>query len=278
MIYTSGTTGQPKGVMIHQRGMVNHLYAKINELGISATDTIAQTASAGFDISIWQFLAGLLVGGRVYIVDKETLLDQEEFLRGMQKERVTILETVPSLLAAFVTMVAARVNHKGDNALRYMRWIIPTGEALPVSLVRDWYNHYPGIKMVNAYGPTEAADDVTHYTAAEKPGPDQKSIPIGKPLQNLRVYILDEEMRLSPLRVRGEICVAGIGVGKGYWQDPAKTAAAFVGNPYAEPNREADRDYTVRWQYRLPGAKGLPGEGIGKPHRTGRNRKPPDST
>ncbi|MCP5052505.1 MAG: amino acid adenylation domain-containing protein, partial [bacterium] len=243
MIYTSGTTGRPKGVMVHHGGMLNHLEAKINDLSIRGEDILAQTASAGFDISIWQFLAGLLTGGRTVIVGKEIVLDQLEFLETLQKERITILETVPSLMAAFLQMVEGESEHNDHRMLgkrtrgntpmlKHLRWMIPTGEALTVPLVRQWYGNFPGIRLVNAYGPTEASDDVTHYMVEEIPGPNRKSIPVGKPLRNLRLYILDENLSLCPVRVRGEICVAGAGVGKGYWGDPAKTAAAFVPNPF----------------------------------------------
>ena len=239
MIYTSGTTGKPKGVMVHQLGMINHLYAKINGLTITAGDRIAQTASACFDISVWQFLSGILVGGAVSIIDKETVLEPGRFLRVLQQEKVTILESVPSLMIAFLETIASETGKE----LPYLRWMVPTGEALTVPLVREWFRHYPGIPLVNAYGPTEASDDVTHYFIKDTPPEDQRSIPIGKPLPNLHIYILDENLSLCPIGVRGEICVAGIGVGKGYWQDTAKTREAFVPNPFRE--EIGDDDYAT---------------------------------
>jgi iturin family lipopeptide synthetase B len=242
VIYTSGTSGTPKGVMIHQTGMINHLYAKINDLSITADDRVAQTASVGFDISVWQFLSGLLVGGAVIIIDKEVVLEAVRFLRTLQKEKVTILETVPSLMAVFLDMIG----NENDKDLKQLRWMIPTGEPLAVPLVREWFRHYPHIKLVNAYGPTEASDDVTHYKIHEMPPGTRVSIPIGKPLQNLHIYILDKNLSLCPVGVRGEICVSGIGVGKGYWQDPQKTGKAFIRNPYLE--EIGDKDY--EWLYK----------------------------
>jgi non-ribosomal peptide synthetase component F/acyl carrier protein len=105
--------------------------------------------------------------------------------------------------------------------------MVPTGEALTTALVRRWYDVYPGIKLVNAYGPTEAADDVTHYVVNYVPPETQLTIPIGKPLQNLHVYILDKYLALCPVGVRGEICVAGVGVGKGYLNNPELTFERF---------------------------------------------------
>lgn len=236
IIYTSGTTGQPKGVMIHHLGMLNHLFAKLSDLEISGEDIIAQTASAGFDISIWQFLAALLKGGQICIVDKGTVMDQPVFFNVLQKNRITILETVPSLMTAFLQ----EVRNRSDKSLRYLRWIIPTGEALTVPLAREWCEHYPDIKQINAYGPTEASDDVTFYVVGRLPSRNQMRIPIGKPMQNLHIYIVDEEMNLCPIRVRGEICVAGIGVGKGYWKDRDKTEKAFVPNPFVDEIGDPD--------------------------------------
>ena len=239
MIYTSGTTGKPKGVMIHQLGMINHLYAKINDLTITAEDRLAQTASACFDISVWQFLSGLLVGGTVVIIDKDTVLEPASFLQVLQNQEITILESVPSMMIAFLETI----DKERSKELKYLRWMVPTGEPLTVPLVREWFRHYPGIPLVNAYGPTEASDDVTHYFVHGVPPETQPSIPIGKPLQNLHIYILDENLSLCPIGVKGEIGVAGIGVGKGYWQDAPKTQQAFVPNPFLE--EIGDDDYAV---------------------------------
>ncbi len=165
MIYTSGTTGEPKGVMIHQKGMINHLYAKINDLRITREDIIAQTASAGFDISVWQFLAGLLQGGITSPIDKEIVLEPGLFLQVLQRGKVTILESVPSLMTSFLEIIPFEKNKE----LKHLRWMIPTGEALSAALARRWYNYYPDIKLINAYGPTEASDDVTHYVVNRVP-------------------------------------------------------------------------------------------------------------
>lgn len=251
LIYTSGTTGQPKGVLIHQLGMLNHLYAKINDLSITGEDTIAQTASACFDISVWQFLAALLKGGTTLIIDKEILLDSLDFLGVLQERRITILEFVPSLMIAFLE-AAAKERDKSFKSLKYLKWMVSTGEPLTPQLVNQWYRNYPYIKLVNAYGPTEVSDDITHYIVPNidiVPGEaaeTQTTVPIGKPLQNLQIYILDKYLCLCPIGVRGEICVAGIGVGKGYWKNSEKTGAAFIPNPYAAET--GNGDYTLLYK------------------------------
>jgi amino acid adenylation domain-containing protein len=230
IMFTSGTTGKPKGVMTHQAGMLNHLYAKINDLSINAGDIIAQTVTACFVISIWQFLAALLTGGSICIICKEITLDPTRFLRVLQRQQVTVLEIVPSLITTLLEAALQETN----KALNRLRWMISTGEPLNVPLVRKWYQHYPGIKLLNAYGCTETSDDIAHYIVNEIPPKTQTTIPIGKPLQNLHIYILDKHLSLCPLGVTGEICAAGIGVSKGYWQDEPKTKQAFIPNPYLD--------------------------------------------
>ena len=239
MIYTSGTTGTPKGVMIHHLAMLNHLLAKIHDLAIGAGDVIAQTASACFDISIWQFLAAPMTGARALVVERQTVLQPLLLLELLQKTQVTILESVPSLMTAFLEAAAG----ERDKELTSLRWMVPTGEALSPALVTEWYRLYPRIKLMNAYGPTEAADDVTHYVVRRPPHRYLKTVPIGRPLHNLHIYILSRGFSLCPVGVRGEICVAGIGVGKGYWKEPEKTRQAFIVNPYLK--EIGDQDYAV---------------------------------
>lgn len=242
MIYTSGTTGKPKGVLIHQLGMINHLYAKINDLSVTSGDTIAQTASSCFDISVWQFLTGLLLGATTFIVDKETVLEPWNFFQVLRKGRVSILESVPSLMTAFLETVV----QENAGELKHLRWMIPTGEPLTPSLVREWYRHFHCIPLLNAYGPTEASDDVTHYRVPVLFSETQSTIPIGNPLQNLHIYILDRHLALCPVGIRGEICVAGVGIGKGYWQNVEKTQASFIPNPFLDKIK--DPDFAVLYQ------------------------------
>ena len=236
MIYTSGTTGTPKGVMIHHLGMLNHLYAKINDLSVTSRDIIAQTAPACFDISVWQFLAASMKGGCTCIIQKEIVLEPHRFLQVLQKIQVTILESVPSLMTAFLETV----KYENPGNLKSLRWMIATGEPLSPHLVKEWRKLYPGSKLMNAYGPTEASDDVTHYIVDDLPTGTRSTVPIGKPLQNLHIYILDKHLSLCPVGVKGEICVAGIGVGKGYWKDDRKTAQSFIPNPYFDEINDAD--------------------------------------
>ena len=230
VIYTSGSTGQPKGAMVEQRGMINHIYAKIDALALTNKDTVAQTASQCFDISVWQFLAILLVGGRVQIFPDEVAHDPVQLLTQVEHYQVSILETVPSLLGAMLD--ADEIGATSRPKLAALRWLIPTGEALPAALCRRWLHTYPHIPLLNAYGPTECSDDVTHYPIYEAPDEMQSSILIGKAIPNMRLYVLDRHMQPLPIGVNGELYVGGIGVGRGYLGDEQRTRETFVRDPF----------------------------------------------
>ena len=237
IIYTSGTTGKPKGAMVHQLGMLNHMYGMIDAMQLNARDVLGQTASCSFDISVWQLLCALLIGGTTCIIDKEKMLDAGQLLIEMYENKVTVAEMVPTVLRTLLDEALAT----RPEMLHSLRWMIPTAEQISMALVTKWYNTYPQIPLINAYGPAEASDDVTLYRINK----DIKStiIPIGKPIGNIRIYILDKYLNLCPVGVCGEICIAGVGVGKGYWKDPAKTARVFVPNPFAEREGEGATDY-----------------------------------
>jgi amino acid adenylation domain-containing protein len=232
VIFTSGSTGVPKGAMVVHRGMINHLYAKIVELGLTAGDVVAQTASQCFDISVWQFLAPLLVGGRVEIYPDRVAHDPAVLLDRLAADGVTVVETVPSLLRLMLEEVRRRAGAAPD--LAGLRWLVPTGEALPPELCREWSRSYPGIAVLNAYGPTECSDDVSHFRVPAALEADARSIPIGRPVGNTQLYVLDVALFPVPPGVRGELCVGGDGVGRGYLRDPARTAAVFVPDPSTE--------------------------------------------
>jgi amino acid adenylation domain-containing protein len=231
VIYTSGSTGKPKGAMIEQRGMVNHLFAKITDLNLNADDAIAQTATQTFDISIWQFLAALLVGGKVEIIPAEIAIDPSQLFTLVQHQQISILEIVPSLLRMMIQQIADGAT---PTELSSLRWLLLTGETLPPQLCRQWFEYYPTIPMLNAYGPTECADDVTHYPIVCPPAPEVLNLPIGRPIANTQLYILDDHLQSVPIGVAGELYVSGAGVGRGYLNAPDLTQSAFIPNPFSQ--------------------------------------------
>lgn len=227
VIYTSGSTGKPKGAMVEHAGMMNHIYAKIADLQLTDASIIAQNASHSFDVSVWQFFAALEVGGKTSIYDDEIVLKSETFITQIKEDQVTILEVVPSYLS--IMLDTLEIEHYDLNELCYL---LVTGETVKPDLIRRWFTKYPQIKVVNAYGPTEASDDITHYIMS-KPV-EGGTIPIGRTLPNLKIYIVDSKMNLCPIGVKGEICVTGIGVGRGYLNDEKRTAAVFGEDPFAK--------------------------------------------
>lgn len=231
VIYTSGSTGVPKGAMIEHRGLLNHLNAKILDLKLTAADSVAQTASQCFDISVWQFLAVLLAGGRVHICGDDVAHSPSGLLEEVERARITIVETVPSLLRGLLDECEMRAPDRFD--LSSLRWLIPTGEALPPQLCREWFDIYPEIPLLNAYGPTECSDDVTHYFIREGPPFASIHMPIGRPVANMRLHVLDRRLEPKPTGVEGELYVGGIGVGRGYLHDPARTADGFIPDPFS---------------------------------------------
>ncbi len=231
VIYTSGSTGQPKGVMVEQRGMLNHLYAKAEDLELDAADTIAQNASQAFDISVWQFLAAPLVGGKLSIVADAVAHHPAALKERAIQQGVTILEVVPSLLSALPELVPG-TKAKGQP-WPWLRRLLVTGEALPPELCRRWLRIYPSIPLVNAYGPTECSDDVSHFEIPAPPADRVRLMPIGKPVGNIRLYALDPYGLPVPHKARGELYVGGVGVGRGYKGDSPRTAAVFLPDPFA---------------------------------------------
>jgi amino acid adenylation domain-containing protein len=230
VIFTSGSTGVPKGAVVDHRGMLNHLLAKVADLELTGADRVAQTASQSFDISVWQLLAALLTGGRVDIAEDRLVVDPLRLLDEVEARGVTILELVPSVLRAALEGWSEGGRPPG---LRRLRWLLMTGEALAADLCDRWAKLYPGIPLLNAYGPTECSDDVTHHPLAP-PLPPQLRVPIGRPIANSRLYVVDHRAHPCPAGVPGELVVGGLVVGQGYIGAPGRTAAAFVPDPFAE--------------------------------------------
>ncbi|TFF13345.1 amino acid adenylation domain-containing protein [Pseudomonas sp. BCA14] len=232
VIYTSGSTGLPKGVMVEQRGMLNNQLSKVPYLALGDADVIAQTASQSFDISVWQFLAAPLFGARVDIVPNAIAHDPQGLLAHVQAHGITVLESVPSLIQGMLAQ--ERMSLDG------LRWMLPTGEAMPPELAHQWLLRYPQIGLVNAYGPAECSDDVAFFRV-DVAATRGTYLPIGTPTDNNRLYVLDGALELVPQGAVGELCVAGTGVGRGYVSDPLRTAPVFVPNPFGAPGERLYR-------------------------------------
>ncbi|MGY8678531.1 amino acid adenylation domain-containing protein [Bradyrhizobium sp. UFLA05-153] len=230
ILFTSGSTGRPKGAMIERAALNNHLAAKIDALTLSRTDCVAQTASHCFDISLWQLLAGLCVGGCIAIIDDATLKSPVVLLQSIQQCGVTVVQFVPSMLAVFVEYLQSLA--AAERALDGLRVISTVGEPLTPGLARAWLALYPQVPILNHYGPTECADGVAHHVLSVPPAPADLYVPIGKAISNLEVYVADGPRLCNPGEV-GEICVSGVGVAAGYVNDDDRTKDAFGPNPFS---------------------------------------------
>jgi len=228
--FTSGSTGEPKGAMCEHAGMLNHLFAKIDDLGIAEGDVVAQTAPQCFDISLWQLVSALLVGGRTLIVEQETILDAKRFIDKIVEGRVGVVQVVPSYLEVLVSYLAQHPRELPD-----LRCVSATGEALKKELVQRWFAVQPGIKLVNAYGLTETSDDTNHEVMDRVPR--RERVPLGRPINNVHVYVVDEHLSPAPLGAPGEIVFSGVCVGRGYINDPERTRRAFLIDPHREGQR-----------------------------------------
>jgi amino acid adenylation domain-containing protein len=224
VIYTSGSTGRPKGAMVEHRGMMNHIQAKISDLQLDETGIVVQNANHTFDISVWQFFAPLAVGGKTVIYPNELILEPRRFIWQVKQDGATILEVVPSYLS--VVLDALEIKEPLPLPLNYL---LVTGEEVKPAQLESWFERYPHIPVVNAYGPTEAADDITHHMM--EAAPLARRVPIGKPIRNLNIYIVDDTIQLCPVGIKGEICVSGVGVGRGYLNNPELTNDKFLKVP-----------------------------------------------
>ncbi len=230
ILFTSGSTGKPKGVMIEHAGMLNHIWAERDLLGLDDSLVFAQNANHCFDISVWQMVGALVLGGTTAIYSNELVRQPQRFIDQVVQDGVTLLEVVPSYMTVMLEDA-----EDGRTEYRSLKHLIITGEMVKPHLLEKWFAVYPDIAIVNAYGPAEASDDVTQYVADSMPE-KLTNVPIGKPLANVRIYILDAEGRLCPVGVAGELCVAGISVGRGYVNQLEKTRQSFLLDPYAEPS------------------------------------------
>ncbi len=239
--FTSGSTGEPKGAMCEHAGFLNHVFAKLDDLGIGAGQVVAQTAPQCFDISLWQLVCAPLVGGRTLLVEQDVILDVARFADTVEAGRVNVLQVVPSYLEAVLAELERQPRELPD-----LRCVSVTGEAVKKELVDRWFTARPGVRLVNAYGLTETSDDTNHEVMDRAPDGDR--VPLGRPVSNVRVYVVDEDLVPVPLGAPGEIVFSGVCVGRGYVNDPERTKAAFTEDPYRPGERLYRSGDHGRWR------------------------------
>ena len=239
VIYTSGSTGIPKAVVSSHRGVVNRLRWMQDEYKLDASDRVLQKTAASFDVSVWEFFWPLLQGAALVLAKPEGHKDATYLARLITEQAITTVHFVPSMLQLFLEEPLA-ANCTG------MRRVICSGEALPGQLQRQFYATLD-VPLHNLYGPTEASIDVTAWTCTTDTETD--SVPIGRPIWNTRVYVLDGGLRPVPAGVSGELYIAGLGLARGYLRRAALTAERFVADPFgAQGSRMYRTGDLVRWR------------------------------
>ncbi len=222
-LYTSGSTGKPKGCLIEHRSIVNHLSSQIKEFNIVEQDRILLVATIAFDASVEQIFMSLLTGAAVCVIDKETLLDAEALAQFIDEKHISHLHMVPSLL-----------NNLPYQSFPSLKRVLAGGEICSPQLAQRWAKD--GCVFYNKYGPTETTVSSLEYRY-EEGQPIEGSLPVGSPVANTFVYILDHHHQLAPIGVYGEICIGGLGVGRSYLNRPELTKKRFIENPFRPGER-----------------------------------------
>jgi nonribosomal peptide synthetase DhbF len=237
VIYTSGSTGGPKGVQVAHRSVMNRLKWGLAHFDVGVEDRVLLSTSASFDVSVPELFAPLQVGAAVVIARPDGRRDPAYLADLIQREGVTGADFVPSLLEVFVAEPSAR-------QCGSLRWIEVAGEAFPAELANKVVDVLPGCEVHNLYGPTEASVEVTGWQHV--PGADR--VPIGAPVWNTQVYVLDAALRPVPPGVCGELYLAGTGLARGYLGETGLTANRFVACPFGAPGTRMYRTGdVVRW-------------------------------
>ena len=244
IIFTSGSTGRPKGVMVGQTAIVNRLLWMQDRYPLSADDVVAQKTPCSFDVSVWEFWWPFIAGAQLVMAEPEAHRDPQAMQQFFARYGVTTTHFVPSMLAAFV----ASLDADSIAACRTLRRVFCSGEALPTELCREW-ERLTGAPLHNLYGPTEAAVDVSWYPAC---GPELaavtgSSVPIGWPVWNTGLRILDAAMRPVPPGVAGDLYLTGIQLAQGYLGRPDLTASRFIADPFAPGERMYRTGDVARW-------------------------------
>lgn len=244
IIFTSGSTGRPKGVMVGQTAIVNRLLWMQDRYPLSADDVVAQKTPCSFDVSVWEFWWPFIAGARLVMAEPEAHRDPQAMQQFFAHYGVTTTHFVPSMLAAFV----ASLDADSVAACRTLRRVFCSGEALPTELCREW-ERLTGAPLHNLYGPTEAAVDVSWYPACgpELAAVNGSSVPIGWPVWNTGLRILDAAMRPVPPGVAGDLYLTGIQLAQGYLGRPDLTASRFIADPFAPGERMYRTGDVARW-------------------------------
>lgn len=246
VIYTSGSTGKPKGVMIEHRSVVNRLHWMQSRYPIGPEDVILQKTPYYFDVSVWELFWWALSGSQVCFLAPGAEKSPVAIVDTIRKHRVSVMHFVPAMLNVFLDYLEAR-DGKVVQALSSVRQVFASGETLTPRHVRKFnevIGRLTGAKLTNLYGPTEATVDVTYFDCPA--GNDFDKIPIGRPIDNIRLSII-KDGRPAAIGEAGELCIAGVGLARGYLNNPVLTRDKFVDNPINPGERIYRTGDVARW-------------------------------
>lgn len=245
IIFTSGSTGRPKGVMVGQTAIVNRLLWMQNHYPLTGEDVVAQKTPCSFDVSVWEFFWPFIAGAKLVMAEPEAHRDPLAMQQFFAEYGVTTTHFVPSMLAAFVASLTPQTARQNCATLKQ---VFCSGEALPADLCREW-QQLTGAPLHNLYGPTEAAVDVSWYPAfgEELAQVRGSSVPIGYPVWNTGLRILDAMMHPVPPGVAGDLYLTGIQLAQGYLGRPDLTASRFIADPFAPGERMYRTGDVARW-------------------------------
>ena len=239
VIYTSGSTGTPKGVSNTHKGILNQILWTQDNYGLSPQDVVLQKTNFGFDVSVWELLWSLTTGAKLVLVRAGGQADVPYLKALIDEQQVTTVHFVPSMMTVFLAE-----SSKGQHPS--FKRVICSGEALTLEQVRVFRERFPELRLDNLYGPTEAGVHVSSWTLP-KNGESLDGVPIGRPVANTKLYVLDERMRLLPMGAVGELCVGGDQVASGYLNREELTKEKFVDNPFRPGERIYRTGDLVRW-------------------------------
>lgn len=246
IIYTSGSTGKPKGVMIEHHSVINRLSWMQKKYSLDGGDIILQKTPFTFDVSVWELFWWSFGGAGVCMLEQGWEKDPAKIVETIEEERITTMHFVPSMLGAFLEYL--NDNKESISRLRSLKRVFASGEVLnlyQVNLFNQLLTEKHQVKLHNLYGPTEATVDVSYFDCSDIG--DINTIPIGKPIDNIKLYILNKHNNLQPIGVVGELYIAGVGLARGYLNRSELTAEKFIVNPFDSSGRMYKTGDLARW-------------------------------
>ncbi|MET0543152.1 MAG: amino acid adenylation domain-containing protein, partial [Variovorax sp.] len=239
LIYTSGSTGLPKAAQLTHRGLSNHVLWMNDALRLASHDRVLQKTAISFDASLWEFVSPLICGAELVLAQPEVHRDMPQLAATLRDQDISVVQFVPSEMRVIL----------GEEAMAHcpsLRYVLCGGEALDRALALTLRQTLPGVTLGNFYGPSEATVDSAWYELGDSL-PDRRIVPIGRPIANAQLYVLDAHLQPQPINVAGELYVGGLGVGRGYLNRPELSAEKFLPNPFRPGERMYRTGDQARW-------------------------------